>query len=684
PRLPLAPARYEADNLNNQALLALDRGAPGEQALEMLEQALARQPDHPQALVNQALLAWELGLVTTAAALEALPPGRHPARLWLLAQTGEPERALEELLAPGNAWSFNLRGVLLHQLDRPGQALTDFEGAVQLLPQQWQYQHNLGVALSRAGEKEKALVHLERAASLTSDPLPAVSYAVTLAGQGRAREARSVLQKVHEQHPESAWLNYHLGALYAGMGLRVPGADGLKPLLKQAREHLLAAYRAAPTLHRVGEALRECNRRMEIQEDLPEAAPDARPHRRLGCLWTARLARVFSGHKEGVVGITMSWDGRYFISAGLDDTVRVWDPLKGEVIATLRGHAAGVRSLAISADGTLLLSGSDDSTARLWQLPKGPALHVLRGHQGEVWAVALSYDGGTALTGGTDRRVRVWDARSGDLRHALEGHRNSVTALAVSYDGLMAVSGSVDGTLRVWDLRGGVELGSLETPEEIYSLALSFDGRRVLTGGSESVLRLWDLESGQCLHELAGHENEIRCVSMSPDGRFALSGGWDRTVRLWDLGVGECIRVLRGHEHQVTAVYACPDNRFGFSGSLDKSIRMWEWKEELLPLLPGPPPLQWAGPERVEKLAMGEVLWADTLQRARAEMAAGRWKQACSLLRRAQTLPGRRQDPEILDLLEDCGRHGRRSGLRQGWCLGVLRGHSDWVRAVAV
>jgi len=49
-----------------------------------------------------------------------------------------------------------------------------------------------------------------------------------------------------------------------------------------------------------------------------------------------------------------------------DGTVRAWDAVSGELLATYAGHTGSVMAAAASPDGTLLASAGTDSTVRIW------------------------------------------------------------------------------------------------------------------------------------------------------------------------------------------------------------------------------------------------------------------------------------------------------------------------------
>ncbi|KAG1433629.1 hypothetical protein G6F57_022013 [Rhizopus arrhizus] len=75
--------------------------------------------------------------------------------------------------------------------------------------------------------------------------------------------------------------------------------------------------------------------------------------------------------------------GDMVYSAGIDNTVKVWDVRKNQVAYTMEGHLDTVTGMRLSPDGSYLLTNSMDNTVRIWDIkpfaPNDRCLKVFEG-----------------------------------------------------------------------------------------------------------------------------------------------------------------------------------------------------------------------------------------------------------------------------------------------------------------
>ena len=105
---------------------------------------------------------------------------------------------------------------------------------------------------------------------------------------------------------------------------------------------------------------------------------------------TGRLRSTLIGHKDRIISLVISPDGRTLASGSLDNTIRLWNMRTHRKILTITQHTDWVRSLAFSQDGMVLASASGDKTLRFWEITTGRQLSLNNtGHWGSITAPSI-------------------------------------------------------------------------------------------------------------------------------------------------------------------------------------------------------------------------------------------------------------------------------------------------------
>jgi len=297
---------------------------------------------------------------------------------------------------------------------------------------------------------------------------------------------------------------------------------------------------------------------------------------------------VFKGHTNSVLTVAFSPDGKALATAGMDKSVKLWDPRTGESIAVLNGHRCIVKSLAFTPDGKTLISGAGQSEGgkfsgelKAWEIPRGRLKRTVpMKPNNDVNAVACFPDGKLVASGGIDG-INVWDIETGELKKSLPTDNSATLALAISPEGKTLVTGSFDTLLRLWDPRTWtVKQTFTDHRSEIRATKLSADGKTLAayTGGRKEAY-LWDLDAGK-LQRTINNEFEIEALAISRDGRTLATAGHHQAtttgrVDLWDVSTGRHRGTFADDNGPVFALDFSPDGKMLATGGGGKIVKLW-------------------------------------------------------------------------------------------------------------
>lgn len=274
-------------------------------------------------------------------------------------------------------------------------------------------------------------------------------------------------------------------------------------------------------------------------------------------------------HSMSVTGLAFTADGRRLVTAGLDDTVRIWSLETGSAESVLEGHEHGVSALAMSADGRRVATGDRASTLKLWDVPGGREIasrrlgvdepgeadyggSLLGGLAREIQRPAFSslvfvMDDRILLSAAVrDPSIEAWDAVSLEPRFRLEGHAGGVIALATASGDRRLVSAGDDGTVLVWDLeerRREADATGYRTAPRRWGQAggLSVLGDRIACAWSDGTVKILDLGTLREAATLGEPGEAIVSVGASDDGALLALARGETRIEVWRPATGELV-----------------------------------------------------------------------------------------------------------------------------------------------
>jgi len=288
--------------------------------------------------------------------------------------------------------------------------------------------------------------------------------------------------------------------------------------------------------------------------------------------------QTLRGHRDSVLAVAFSPDGKWLASGGKDSTIRIWNTRTWESSEPIEVPPHRVIALAFSPDSATLASSwsdSDDVEVRLWSVATGKPTGAIGRPNGGNFAILFTSDGKTIISGGFDRTIRFYDIATGKEKSSIPNVIEVfIRGLSLSRDETVIVSGGRD-SVRLWDVATGKEIPSRLPPRICPTFLPS---GKELIGWDYQTGRavLSDVPRGEHLYPWLAHEGVIEGLGLSPDGRYAATGGKDG-VKLWNVADQSSVVPLRGHRGAVFAACFTRDGKhLATTGMDDFTVRIWD------------------------------------------------------------------------------------------------------------
>lgn len=163
-----------------------------------------------------------------------------------------------------------------------------------------------------------------------------------------------------------------------------------------------------------------------------------------------KLERRFKAHEFRVNSLFLSQSGKYLVSSGQDNIVKLWDTTQFSVLSKL-DLKIEISSIHLSADDKSLIIGCEDKTLKRW-IVQTNELHTYECHTDTVNCVKVTGDNRFVITAGMDNEIMIWSLATRTLVATLKGHTDWIRALFVIPCNNYLISGGNDKIARIWDL----------------------------------------------------------------------------------------------------------------------------------------------------------------------------------------------------------------------------------------
>lgn len=168
------------------------------------------------------------------------------------------------------------------------------------------------------------------------------------------------------------------------------------------------------------------------------------------------LVQSKSFFEDVVYSVSWQNDSLHFFAGSLDASARLISTEKMKTLRTFRGHSKGIRAVVCLGDRRWGMTAGEDQTIRVWNLKEGTMTRSLSQHAGTIYDLALKpkteKDAQPMIaSAGADRTVRFWQPTIGRMVRFCQFKRSVPMALAWTTEGDTLFAACKDGKVYAID-----------------------------------------------------------------------------------------------------------------------------------------------------------------------------------------------------------------------------------------
>lgn len=259
-------------------------------------------------------------------------------------------------------------------------------------------------------------------------------------------------------------------------------------------------------------------------------------------------------HSESITDLKYTPDGKYLVSCGWDNTIRIWDSWNGDLVKQINSSSNYLNAITISRDSNLIACGGKKIS--VYDLTSYKKLFSLKKHKDDIGDIVFSPDGKMLASGcGQSSSPNVNLLRISSTADGMEiakTKHNSINGIAFSKDSSKVATCCKLGYVKIWDAQSLKCLSEKKISESFNELRSIHFGKTddyLLVSASRiiSLDTLSLVENQQVVPELVEVSESLKLevhegfplfkygpVDISPDGKMIALGS-NRRIRSWNI-----------------------------------------------------------------------------------------------------------------------------------------------------
>lgn len=291
---------------------------------------------------------------------------------------------------------------------------------------------------------------------------------------------------------------------------------------------------------------------------------------------TLEIKKIYSGHEQSILCMTITKDFSKMISGSEDKTIFVWD-IGSETSRRFKAHVSPISGILITSNNNLLISASWDKTIKLWNFNDFSNQGTLKGHKDAIRTIALSPSDKILASGGRDKLIKIWDLETKHIKCTFNEHSGTISSLKFSLYGEYLISSSLDKTIKVWSIQKLKIKKSINAHnDEISCLeTITQEDGKFISASFDSSIKIWKFENETEFRPMDIEKEGFTALGVFPDNIRAITCQRNNLVKIWDYNKDKVLATI-WEQNIPTTVGITQDGKYLITGDNEGDIIFWD------------------------------------------------------------------------------------------------------------
>ncbi|KAI6173461.1 F-box-like/WD repeat-containing protein ebi [Aphelenchoides besseyi] len=259
---------------------------------------------------------------------------------------------------------------------------------------------------------------------------------------------------------------------------------------------------------------------------------------------SAHIAPVILDHRKqdaqsDVTGIDWNMNGKYLATSCYDGGVRVWNREGERVYEITNLHKGPIFALKWDPSGTRILSAGVDNSTIIWDPLTNETKKFMFHTQSALDVDWIDEEMFASCS--VDWYIHICRVGVNKPIRSYKAHENEVNAVKFNRISKLLASCSDDRSLKIWSLEQDLPVFSVNAhTREIHAVRWAPSAPNIVaTASFDHSHKIYDVTAETCTYYFKEHKDAVYSVAFSPDGRYIASGSFDGSVIIHDLNSGK-------------------------------------------------------------------------------------------------------------------------------------------------